>query len=82
MSAELLEWVRRIAGDIFHLEPAQISGSSSPEEIAVWDSVQHLNLVLALEEAFSLQFEPEEMDQMKSIGQIAEMVGRKTGNGR
>lgn len=82
MKPELLERVRRIAGDVFQLDPAQLSGSSSPEQIAVWDSVQHLNLVLALEETFSLQFEPEEMDQMKSIGQIAELVSRKTGNGR
>jgi acyl carrier protein len=44
-----------------------------------WDSVQHLNLVLALEEQFGIQFEPEEMDAMKNIGAIAGLVARKNG---
>ena len=44
-----------------------------------WDSVQHLNLTLALEESFGFQFSPEEMDRMKTIGQIAAIVEAKTG---
>ena len=49
-------------------------GSSSPETIENWDSMQHLNLVLAIEEKFGLQLEPEDIEQMKSIGAVAAMV--------
>jgi acyl carrier protein len=35
--------------------------------------------VLAIEEQFRLQFEPEEMDGMTNIGAIAAMVVRKNG---
>jgi len=41
--------------------------------------VQHLNLVLALEEQFGVQFEPDEMDAMKSIGAIAGLLTKKNG---
>ena len=44
-----------------------------------WDSVEHLNLILALEMQFGIEFEPEEIEQMKSIGQIALLVESKAG---
>jgi acyl carrier protein len=36
-----------------------------------------LNLVLALEEKFSLQLSPEEIEQMKNVGDIAKLVEGK-----
>jgi len=47
--------------------------------VDTWDSVHHLNLVLALEQSFGFELSPEEMDQMKTIGQIAGIVEAKTG---
>jgi len=39
--------------------------------------MQHLNLILAIEERFNLQLEPEEIDQMKSIGHITALLTRR-----
>jgi acyl carrier protein len=36
-----------------------------------------LNLVLALEGKYGIVFEPEEMEQMKNLGDIAALVGTK-----
>jgi len=47
---------------------ADVTPESSPETIESWDSVQHLNLVLALEEEYGFEFLPEEMDQAKTVG--------------
>jgi acyl carrier protein len=80
MTPEVLERVRGVAADVFMLPEEQLRPESSPENVECWDSVQHLNLVLALEQQFDLQFEPEEMDQMKSIGQIAALLSGKAGN--
>ncbi len=79
MTANILEQVQSIAADILMVEPDEIGPQSSPESLESWDSVQHLNLVLALEEKFSLQFAPEEIDQMRTIGEIAGLVERKIG---
>ena len=73
----VLDQVRSIASDVLHVPMAQLSAESTPESIESWDSVQHLNLVLALESQFGIEFEPEEIDQMKSIGKIAVLVERK-----
>ena len=79
MTTEIFNQVRGIAADLFQMAPAGITAESSPESIDAWDSVQHLNLVLALEQQFDVQFEPDEMDRMKTVGQIAAMLGQKLG---
>jgi len=71
------ETVRTIAADLFQVAAAQLSESSSPETLQQWDSVQHLNLVTAIEEHFSLCFEPEEIDQMSDLGAIAQLIDAK-----
>jgi acyl carrier protein len=70
----VFEEVRSIASDLLGIPAGQISAASSPENIEVWDSVQHLNFVLAIEEKFGLQLSPEEMEQIKSIGEAAGLV--------
>jgi acyl carrier protein len=77
MSAQLFDRVRAIAADVLEVSPATVSADSSPETIDTWDSVHHLNLVLALEQEFNLQFEPEEIDQMKDIQHILDILGSK-----
>ena len=75
------ERVRAIAADVLVIDPGLLTDESSPEDFDVWDSVQHLSLVLALEEQFGLQFEPEEIDRMRSIGGIVRIVeGRLNGD--
>jgi acyl carrier protein len=77
MSTEILERVRGIAADVLQVNPGSLTAESSPQSVESWDSVQHLNLVLALEEQFGVQFEPDEMDGMKSIGAIAGLLSGK-----
>ncbi len=77
MMSPLFERVREIAADILQVPAEQVTPSSSPETIPTWDSVQHLNLVLALEQEFDLQFEPEEIDKMKNIEQILDVLDSK-----
>lgn len=69
--------VRAIAADILQVPASSVSLQSSPETVESWDSVRHLDLVLALEQAFNLQFEPEEIDQMKNIERIVDILSAK-----
>jgi acyl carrier protein len=75
----ILDEIRVLAGDVFGLPPERITEASSPEGIEAWDSVQHLNLILALEQHFGIQFEPDELAGTSSIGAIASLVRTKQG---
>lgn len=74
MTISTLEQVRSIASDIFGIPFDKIVAESSPQTIESWDSMQHLNLILAIEEKFGVQFEPEDIEQMQNIGAVAALV--------
>jgi acyl carrier protein len=69
--------VRHIVADLFSIPVEQITQESSPDTIEAWDSLQHLNLVLALEQEFSVQLMPEEIEQLLSIQDIVTLLAEK-----
>ena len=77
-TASVFQKVQAISADVFQVPVAKITADSSPQTVETWDSLQHLNLVLALEQQFGIQFEPEEMEQMKTLGAVADLVKAKT----
>lgn len=79
ISMIILDQVRTAAADVLRIPLERITEASTPESVESWDSVEHLNLILALETQFGIEFEPEEIEQMKSIGEIARLVESKAG---
>jgi len=77
MTSPIFDRVRSIAADVLQAPASQITRESSTETIGSWDSVHHLNLILALEQEFDTQFDPEEIDKMTSIQRIVEAVENK-----
>ena len=77
MTESILDQVRRIAADIFNMPLEQMAAESSPDSVENWDSLQHLNLVLALEQNFGLVFAPEEIEQMLNIKLVVTLVQEK-----
>ena len=77
MTSNVFEQIRTIASDLFRIPPERINAASTPQSIEAWDSIQHLNIVLALEEKFAVELSPEEMEQMTSVGEIAKLVEAK-----
>lgn len=68
MTPPLLTQVLEVASDVFGVAPSSLSAASSPDSVENWDSVQHLNLVLALEARFGVQINPEDIDKLKTLG--------------
>ncbi len=74
MDRSVLNRVREVAADIFGVKIEEITPQSSPDSIESWDSLRHLNFSLALEQAFSIQFAPEDIEQMLSIELVVMVV--------
>ena len=77
MTSPVFERVCGIAADVLKVPGAVITPEASPESIEAWDSLQHLNLILALEQEFNVQFEPDEIDRMNRIDRILLVVQGK-----
>lgn len=73
----MLEKTRAIVADIFEVPLEKVTPQSSPDTIETWDSIHHLNLVLALEQEFGVQFSPEEIEQLLSVELIVALVAEK-----
>ena len=55
-----------------------LSEESSPETIASWDSLTHLNLVLALESEFRVSLSADDVLEMRNVGLVGTVL-RKHG---
>ena len=77
MSRADMDKIRRIISDIFYIPFDEVTETSSPDTIENWDSIQQLNLVLALEQNFKMQFGPDEINQMKDAMAIYNIVTSK-----
>ena len=51
-----------------------IDADTSQETCDKWDSLQHLNIIVALEEVFDVSFEPEDIAKMKSVQEIEKFI--------
>jgi len=67
----------RIASQVFDFPVEQLNEDSSPDTIENWDSLKHMNLILALEEELNMTFSDEEVVEMLSVGIIIETLKEK-----
>lgn len=69
------EKVIKIMKDV--LEMDEVSMNISQDNCENWNSLRHLNLVSELEDEFDVEFEPEEIAEMKSVNSIIEIIKEK-----
>lgn len=50
------------------MAPAAIKADTSPDTVSMWDSLNHLNLVMALETEFGIALTPEQVFDMRNVG--------------
>jgi len=77
MTPEQNEKLRQTLSAVLAVPADQINDDTSPDNVPAWDSVMHLNLVLALEEAFATAFTPEETLEMTSAKLIRLILEEK-----
>jgi acyl carrier protein len=67
---------------VFEIPDGEINENSSTDTIENWDSLRHLNLVLALEEEFGISLPDEEVGNMVNFKIIFHVISDTLNNGR
>lgn len=62
---------------VFEINIKNILDNASQKNLEAWDSLQHLNLAVELEEAFDIEFTPEEISHMTTLESIVNIVEMK-----
>jgi acyl carrier protein len=58
--------LKQIMGSVLKVDPERIGPGSSSDTLETWDSLKHMNLVLALEEEFAVTIPDEEAANITS----------------
>jgi acyl carrier protein len=59
--------ILRVMREVFDAEAEQITEKSNQDNVGYWDSLKHLDLILALEEEFKITFPLEEIGNLISF---------------
>ena len=73
------ERIRIVMAQIFNVDVGAITQESSPESIERWDSLKHIQLVLAIEEEFDVTFSDDDIPNLLSTRAIEDSVRRLVG---
>lgn len=62
---------------VFDDDSIQISRATTADDIDAWDSLTHINLALAIEQRFKIRFALGEMQTLKNVGELIDLVEKK-----
>jgi acyl carrier protein len=74
MPESVRDRVYRLVASVLGVPASTLDDNTSPDTVPTWDSMQHLQLVLALEEEFDVRFEVEEIEAMQRVGVIMSVL--------
>lgn len=75
------ETVKNVMSVVFEMPIDQIKDDSSPDNIGTWDSLKHINLALALEEEFDIEFTDEEIIELVNMKLILIVIEERLKDG-
>lgn len=62
---------------IFDDDSLTIGRETTARDIEGWDSLMHVNLVVAIEKRFGVSFALGELEDLKNVGDMLDLIARK-----
>jgi acyl carrier protein len=78
----LHESLETIFRNVFNDESLTLDNEMSANDREDWDSVAHLNLIFAIEEAFGISFAGSEISKLRNVGELETLIRMKLPEGR
>jgi acyl carrier protein len=79
MTVDLSDRLAGVVAAVLGISEAQ-AASASAELVPAWDSIAHLNLVLAVEQEFDVHFSTDEIAELDSVARIREALDQAAEN--
>lgn len=71
---EIYEILNGIFQDLFDDENIIVNDHTTSADIEEWDSLEHINLIMAVEARFAVKFKMGEVSSMKNVGEMANII--------
>jgi acyl carrier protein len=82
MRAAIMEKVQTIFQDVFDDPELRINRLTSAATVPGWDSLAHINLVTAIQQEFKIKFALGELEQLKNVGDLLDLMECKINSKR
>lgn len=75
--SEILAKVEDIFREELELDDLVLTDETTADDVEEWDSLSHVQLVAALEEAFGIEFKSREILSWENIGDLIDSIEKK-----
>lgn len=72
--AEVMERLTGVFRDVFDDDSIVITDHTTANDIEDWDSLEHINLIGAVEQEFKMRFKMKEVSSMKNVGEMMSII--------
>ena len=76
-STEIVADIQPIFADILDIPDLQLSRETKAADVDGWDSLAHINLVVAIEKRYGVKFALGELQDLKNVGDMADLIVKK-----
>lgn len=77
MNEDVLNRVTAIARDVFDEDTLELTPATTSEDVAEWDSTNHVRLMVAIESEFGIRFETDEITAPENVGELVALIESK-----
>jgi len=74
---DTLTRITPIFRQVFEDDGIVIKRESTADDIDAWDSLSHINLVIAIEMEFNIRFALGELQALKNVGEMVDLIEKK-----
>tara|TARA_B100000795_G_C22775008_1_gene429615 strand:- start:943 stop:1188 length:246 start_codon:yes stop_codon:yes gene_type:complete len=71
---EVFRGIQEIFRDVFDIDDLIINDLTNSDNIEDWDSLNHINLVSAVEKEFKIKFALGELMEIKNVGAMIDLM--------
>ena len=76
---EIFERLNEIFIDVLDLDECKLTDGTSANNIEEWDSLSHIQLIVAIEKAFKIKFTSLEIMKWKNVGEMVDTIEQRIG---
>lgn len=74
---EVYERLNKVFQDVFDDDTITVNDATTSADIEDWDSLEHINLVAAVEQEFGMKFTMGQVVTMKNVGEMVDIILQK-----
>ena len=75
---ELIDRLTNVFRTVFDNDSIELTPGLTADDVDEWDSLSHINLMIAIELEFGIEFEQSEIQNFANVGELIKSIEQKT----